>query len=197
MGIGTTYAGVEIVDYTSCCAACAAQRPPSPPPQPPGAPLPPVQPPYPPQPPPTPASPFTNGLPTPYATAASAPADVGAIAAGEFHECKGVVYQGSFCHLKTHYDVIYWPSDHVVVSANQEIMGDYVFAMSAPPPPPHEPIGGSCVEFDTQPYADLAPVGQSEPGMGDPVVAVSFERKCFRPRTLTHMPCPYTAHTHT
>ena len=131
MGVGTVYGGVDIVDYQSCCRACATARPPSPPPSPPHPPEPPPSPVYPPNPPPTPQSPFAVGNLVPYATA-SGPADVGAIAAGQQHECKGVVYKGNFCHLKTHYDVVYWPADHVPDVDQQEIMGDFVFAYTAP-----------------------------------------------------------------
>lgn len=129
MGINHVYAGILITDYKSCCQVCALQRPPSSPPIPPSPPRPPVQPPYPPQPPPTPTSPFTVGKQALYATAGAA-ADMGAIAAGQHHECKGIVYQGSWCHLKTHYDVIHWPTNHV--AANQEVTGDFVFAYAAP-----------------------------------------------------------------
>ena len=82
--------------------------------------------------------------------------------------------------------------NNVVVAPG--IVGDFVFTYNAPPPPPHEPTGGSCYRYVHTPYADLGNAGYTDPNMGMTVVATDFLSTCYALHCLPPAPFLKTCH---
>lgn len=185
MGDTITTSIVAAADYETCCTTCATLRPPSQPPWPPSVPEPPSTPPLPPVPPPTPWAPFppagpsnsqvTNNYPTidKFAQPTDTTADLSLL---ENHECHGIVFKERNngmvqCYFKTTEHLVVYTSEDVI---SNDITGEYVFAYSAPPPPPLEPSGAACTNYIATAYAELGTPGQVDSAFATAVVAKSL-----------------------